>query len=174
MKSAIWMISLGSETSGDVLAPLLMMGAASAASKASFFRSSVRDSGILSAWARFLVARGWWWCRCDGAEPGGLCVRRHVWEIAVALDVVASDRRNRYRHRSCCTRFQESTFRFARRSWPSSLVSCCRNTSPPWLAPPATSAARTPAPACFASSVQNKPMPCSLALRDGHPISECV
>jgi hypothetical protein len=28
--------------------------------------------------------------------------------------------------------------------------------------------------ACCASSVQNTPMPCALALRDGHPISECA
>ena len=56
------------------------------------------------------------------------------------------------------------------------IITClsCRNTSPPWLAPPATSAARTPAPACCASSVQNKQMPCSLALPDGHPTSECA
>ena len=54
MKSAIWMISLGSETSGDVLAPLLMRSAALATLKASFFRSS---SGFvaLSAGARSSV-----------------------------------------------------------------------------------------------------------------------
>jgi hypothetical protein len=74
----------------------------------------------------------------------------------------------------CCTRSQESTLGFAGRSWPSSLVSSCRNASQPWLAPPATSAARTPAPACCASSVQNKQMSWSLALRDGHPTSACA
>jgi H+/Cl- antiporter ClcA len=56
VKSTIWVISLGSGTSGGVLAPLLMMGAAMGGSKPCFCPTKVPASGHLSAWARFLPA----------------------------------------------------------------------------------------------------------------------
>ena len=57
VKSAIWIISLGSGTSGGVLAPLLMMGAALGGVEAMLpaaYRAP--DSGRWSAWARFWPA----------------------------------------------------------------------------------------------------------------------
>ena len=58
VKSAIWMISLGSGTSGGVLAPLLMMGAALGGIESIVScPTSARVSGRWSAWARFSAAR---------------------------------------------------------------------------------------------------------------------
>jgi hypothetical protein len=74
----------------------------------------------------------------------------------------ADYRDDHYPRFGCVSEYSEKAWV---RSWPSLPVSSFRNNSPPCVAPPATSAARTPAPACCAFSVQNKQMPCSLAPR---------
>jgi CIC family chloride channel protein len=56
VKWFIWAVSLGSGTSGGVLAPLLMMGGALAASKPCFSPTKVRGFGHLSVWAQFWAA----------------------------------------------------------------------------------------------------------------------
>jgi H+/Cl- antiporter ClcA len=53
VKSFIWAFSLGSGTSGGVLAPLLMMGGALGGLEAMVLANEV--SGHSSAWARFWV-----------------------------------------------------------------------------------------------------------------------
>ena len=57
VKSAIWAISLGSGTSGGVLAPLLMMGGALGGIEAVFLPAKAPAFGRLSAWGRYLAAR---------------------------------------------------------------------------------------------------------------------
>ncbi len=57
VKSIIWAVSLGSGTSGGVLAPLLMMGGPWVVCSPSCCRLKGWDSGNLWSWARSLVAR---------------------------------------------------------------------------------------------------------------------
>ena len=52
VKSAIWIISLGSGTSGGVLAPLLMMGAALGGVEAGFLPTKAPGFGRWSVWGR--------------------------------------------------------------------------------------------------------------------------
>ena len=69
VKSVIWAVSLGSGTSGGVLAPLLMMGGALGGLEADVSaRLRARDSGRWSAWARF------WAAPCDRRSPA-CCLR---------------------------------------------------------------------------------------------------
>ncbi len=58
VKSAIWIISLGSGTSGGVVAPLLMTGAALGGVEALFLPHFGRAFGPWPAWAATL-ARPW-------------------------------------------------------------------------------------------------------------------
>ena len=68
VKAAIWAFSLGSGTSGGVLAPLLMMGGALGGLEASVFPEAGVGFGRSSAWARF------WEGRCVRLSPGS-CLR---------------------------------------------------------------------------------------------------
>ena len=56
VKSTIWAVSLGSGTSGGVLAPLLMMGGALGGLESSFLPPPAQDSGHWLAWARSSAA----------------------------------------------------------------------------------------------------------------------
>ena len=63
VKSVIWAVSLGSGTSGGVLAPLLMMGGALGGLESHVLPDEARVSGRWSAWARS------WAGRCDRRSP---------------------------------------------------------------------------------------------------------
>ena len=85
VKSVIWAVSLGSGTSGGVLAPLLMMGGAlGGLLSACSCPTKERDSGRWSAWARF------WAARCARRSPAIIFALELTHDINVLLPLLVA------------------------------------------------------------------------------------
>ncbi len=93
-KSLMWAFSLGSGTSGGVLAPLLMIGGAVGAMAGHLGHASARDAGVLGVDWNGCDAGGFAWrsVDCDSLQPGGDALPSGAGAAGVGLcDCVSGD-----------------------------------------------------------------------------------
>jgi hypothetical protein len=115
VKAVIWLLALGSGTSGGVLAPLLMMGAGLGLVLAPCCRAARRDCGRWSAWPQC-------WAACWRAADGHrLCLRpdacgqclaaahchhiRGLWRERAVDEALHHDREDRATRAACASRY---------------------------------------------------------------------